>query len=279
MSKHIPVIIIILIFLMGLSVLLYPFVSDYYNTRSQSRVVESYYTAVAAMHEQDYSELFEAARVYNEKLQSKQNRFILSEREAEVYNSLLSFATGGIMGALEIDVINVKLPIYHGTNEAVLQIGIGHFEGTSLPVGGKGTHTVITGHRGLPSSTLLTNLDRLESGDTFSLRILNKTLWYRVDRILIAEPEDMSGLEIDPEMDYCTLITCTPYGINSHRLLVRGRRLEDPQTAEQITIRNEAGKTNVIKIMPAVLIPALLILIVIKLIRFLIKNHKRRKPL
>jgi len=271
----------IVFFLIGLSVLLYPLVSDYINSRNQSRVVENYFSNLQNLSEQDYAELFDAAHEYNRLLRRKNNRFVFSGEELEQYYSLLNPNANRVMGVLEIDLINVRLPIYHSTDEGALQIGTGHLEGTSLPVGGIGTHSVITGHRGLPSSTLLSNLDGLVKGDTFVLRILNETLTYMVDRILIVEPHDTSSLAIDPDMDYCTLITCTPYGINSHRLLVRGYRtdnIEPGAAPPKRTVVTEASRFNITRVALIFLSPLLIILPVFLFIRCR-KIYERRNRL
>ena len=227
MKKHLASIAIILSFALGLALLLYPYIADRFNAHSQSRAVASHRNAVRKMDSQDLTEYWEAARNYNKELLSKESRFVFSDEDRSEYQSLLNASGSGIMGILEIAAIGVRLPIYHGTSEAVLQLGIGHFEGSSLPVGGSGTHCAVTGHRGLPASTLLTKLDRVVPGDTFALQILDEYLWYQVDQINVVSPEDLSNLEIDPNMDYCTIITCTPYGINSQRLLVRGIRVDE----------------------------------------------------
>ena len=279
MKKHLFTIIIILIFLTGLSILLYPTVASYINAGRQSRAVASYHEAVSKLDERDYSDLLAAARAYNEALRDNPNRFHFSREDMSEYKSLLNFATGGVMGTIEIDSIGVKLPIYHGTSEAVLQIGAGHLEGTSLPVGGLGTHTGISGHRGLPSSILLTNIDRLVIGDIFLLRVLNEKLYYQVDQILVVDPQDMEAMAIEPGMDYCTLITCTPYGINSHRMLVRGGRVEGSQdVAGALKVQAEAEKISAISMVFIVLIPATAITLIIQAIRLLI-NRGRRKSL
>ena len=281
MRKNFVTIAIILIFLVGLSVLLYPYVADFINSRNQSKAVASYREAVSNMSEQDLSGLREAALEYNMSLSKKPDRFSPSEDEHMEYNSLLNVTTSGIMGTLEIEAIDVSLPIYHGTSEGVLQVGIGHFEGSSLPIGGIGTHAVITGHRGLPSSTLLTNLDRMEIGDSFVLRVLNETLWYQVDQILVVEPHDLSALGMAPDKDYCTLITCTPYGINSHRMLVRGFRVDAPEpntsTAPQTSVRAEANRVNAVLPLTVVLAPITVILVSYKVIRFKIRKKKGTK--
>jgi len=224
MKKKITTIIILLIFLVGLSVLLYPTVADYFNSFAQSRVVAQHYKDLETLNEEDFEDLFEAARAYNDTLTKKPNRLVMSPAEMDEYMELLNPFGYGVMGTLIIDIINVKLPIYHGTSEGVLQIGAGHLEGSSLPIGGVGTHAVVTGHRGLPSSMLLTKLDRMIIGDIFVLHILNEVLTYRIDQIVVVEPNQMEELAIKADQDYCTLITCTPYGINTHRMLLRGTR-------------------------------------------------------
>jgi len=255
-QKNLVTIIIGLAFLVGLSVFLYPTVASYYNSFTQSRVVARYYEDVGKLNVQDFSELFAEARAYNEKLAKKSDRFNLTAADLDEYHSLLNFATGGVMGTLIIRSINVKLPVYHGTSEGVLQIGVGHLEGTSLPVGGIGTHAVLTGHRGLPSSILLTNMDRMKVGDTFILHILNEILTYKVDQIIIVEPHEMDALAIDPDKDYCTLITCTPYAINSHRMLVRGHRIEN----ERIEVSFEADKADSRAVALVIILPLLIVL-------------------
>ena len=226
MKRVLTIALFVLIFLIGFAVLIYPAVSDYYNSLRHIRAVDEYFKAVGALSEKDYTEILIAANAYNERLLHNPNRFTMTDEEMVEYRSLLNPSGKDIIGTLEIEVIDINLPIYHGTNESVLQIGLGHLEGSSLPVGGIGTHAVITGHRGLPSSSLLTNLDRMILGDTFKIKVLNENLFYRVDQIKIVKPHETSALAIDKSKDYCTIITCTPYGINTHRLLVRGYRIE-----------------------------------------------------
>ncbi|MCL1816005.1 MAG: class C sortase [Clostridiales bacterium] len=225
MKKMLAPLIIVAIFLIGLSILLYPVVSDIINSRTQTRVVAQYYKDLDNLDESDYTKLLEAAYTYNKDLLTNNSRFKLSDEEKLEYFSMLDFTGIGVIGSLEIEAIKVNLPIYQDTTESVLQIGAGHLIGSSLPVGGVGTHSVITGHTGLPSSTLLTNLDKLVIGDIFSLQVLKDKLIYEIDQIIVVAPEDFSNLGIDIKEDYCTLLTCTPYGINSHRLLVRGCRI------------------------------------------------------
>ena len=219
-----------LVFVIGLCLLLYPTFSDRWNSFHQSKAISTYSDEVNNMNAEKYAQIWENAADYNASLLERNNGYYLPESQRDEYEELLNVSGSGIMGYIEIKKINCTLPIYHGTEESVLQVGVGHLEWTSLPVGGESTHCVLSGHRGLPSARLFTDLDRLGEGDTFVLRILNETLTYEVDRILVVEPEDVEPLLIEEGMDYCTLVTCTPYGINSHRLLVRGHRTENAVT-------------------------------------------------
>jgi sortase A len=230
-KKHVTTILLVVLLLTGVSLLLYPTVSDYWNSFHQSQAIAGYAETVTDIRQDRYEQLLQEAGEYNRTLLDKENRFLLTEEENEEYEELLNVTDTGIMGYVEIPKINVSLPIYHGTDEAVLQVAIGHLPGSSLPVGGTGTHCVISGHRGLASAKLFTNLDELETGDTFQIRVLNEVLTYEVDQIRIVEPEEISDLDIDPEMDYCTLVTCTPYRVNSHRLLVRGHRIANVESS------------------------------------------------
>ena len=211
--------------LAGLSLLLYPTLSDYWNSLHQSRAITQYAQEVTDLNAQRYAAMLESAHQYNQALLTKADRFEMSEAEQAEYAAQLDVSGTGIIGYIEIPEIKCSLPIYHGVDEAVLQIAVGHIAGTSLPVGGESTHCVLSGHRGLPSARLFPDLDRLEEGDLFMIRVLNETLTYEVDQIRIVEPQEMGELEIEEGKDYCTLITCTPYGVNSHRLLVRGHRV------------------------------------------------------
>lgn len=232
--------ILILVFLAGLSLLLYPTVSDYWNSLHQTRVISEYAEQVAELDDDRYEQLWLDAENYNRSLPEKTDRYRMSEREVEEYERLLNVSGNGVIGYIEIPAIGCSLPIYHGTDEAVLQVGVGHMEGTSLPTGGIGTHAVISGHRGLPSARLFTDLDRLMEGDTFTLYVLDETLTYEVDQIRIVEPQEMELLEIDPDEDYCTLVTCTPYGINTQRLLVRGHRAENAALTGTVRVTADA---------------------------------------
>lgn len=271
-KKNLSSIILVLIFIIGLSLLLYPSFSDYWNSFHQSRAIASYAQTVTTIDDDQYEKMWAQAQEYNTTLAKKQNRWVLSEEEYEEYEGLLNIGGTGIIGYIEIPTIKVSLPIYHGVDEAVLQIAVGHIEGSSLPVGGEGTHCVISGHRGLPSAKLFTNLDEMEEGDLFMMRVLDETLTYEVDQIRIVEPEDLSALEIEEGKDLCTLVTCTPYGINSHRLLVRGHRVENMESANSIRVTADAMQIDPVMVAPVIAVPILLIL----LIWLLVHYRKRR---
>lgn len=262
----ISTIILILIFFAGLSLLLYPTVSDYWNSLHQSRAITEYAGQVANLDNDQYDQLWADAEAYNQTLLTKADRYELSEEEQAEYESLLNVSGNGIIGYIEIPLIGCSLPIYHGTDEAVLQIAVGHIEGTSLPTGGNGTHCVLSGHRGLPSARLFTDLDQLDVGDDFILRVLDETLTYEVDRILIVEPYEMDGLAIEEDKDYCTLVTCTPYGINTHRLLVRGHRVENQEEARTVRVTADAMQIEPVIVAPLVAVPMLLILLIVLLL-------------
>lgn len=232
-----------LLFLAGLGILLYPTVSDRWNAYRQSKLISSYEEVVAQLAQEDYDELWAMAHAYNETLWTKADRYTLSDEERQEYDALLDVSGNGIMGYIEIPSIDCSLPVYHGTDEDVLQIAVGHLEGTSLPVGGEGTHCVLSGHRGLPSAKLFTNLDQVGEGDIFLLKILGDTLTYEIDQILTVLPEETEALDLVQGEDYCTLVTCTPYGVNSHRLLVRGKRIENLPQEEQSVQGTESSET------------------------------------
>lgn len=262
MKKHGSTILLIFIFIIGLSLLLYPSFSDWWNSFHQSRAIASYSEQVAQMDDDKYAEIWDAAWQYNQGLLDRPNVFILSDEQKLRYEQLLNVGDNGVMGYIEIPSIGVSLPIYHGTDAAVLQIAVGHLEWTSLPTGGGGTHCVLSGHRGLPSAKLFTNLDKLVVGDTYMLRILDEVLTYEVDQILIVEPDDTAALLIEEGKDLCTLVTCTPYGINSHRLLVRGHRVENAAEAKIIHITSDAIQIEPLLVAPIVAIPILLLLLI-----------------
>lgn len=226
MKKKLSTIFLIFIFLIGVSLLLYPAVSEYWNSRHQSQAIASYQEQVQNLETDRYEEIWNAAVAYNQDLQHRESAFFSNDAQKAEYENLLNVSGTGIMGYVEIPSIDVKLPIYHGTDHATLQVAVGHLEWSSLPVGGAGTHCVISGHRGLPSAKLFTNLDRMVEGDIFHLRVLDEVLTYQVDQILIVKPEELKPLLPEQGKDLCTLVTCTPYGINSHRLLIRGHRID-----------------------------------------------------
>lgn len=258
-------ILLVLILLAGLSLLLYPTVSDYWNSFHQSRVIATYAEQVAGLEEESCEQLRDEAAAYNRALIGKSERYFMTDAEREVYESLLNVSGNGIIGYIEIPEIKCSLPIYHGTDPSVLQIAVGHIEGSSLPVGGEGTHCVLSGHRGLPSARLFTDLDQLEEGDLFMLRVLDETLTYEVDQIRIVLPTELSDLEIEAGKDYCTLVTCTPYGINTHRLLVRGHRIENVEAAT-VYVTADAIQIEPLLVAPIVAIPILFVLLIILLL-------------
>ena len=266
MKKHGTTIILIIVFLVGLSLLLYPTFADWWNSVHQSRAVASYVEQVANIDEDQYQELWSAAWDYNCSLTERSNNFVLTDEQKVLYEQLLDVGGSGIMGYIEIPAIGVTLPIYHGTDEAVLQVAVGHLEWTSLPVGGESSHCVVSGHRGLPSAKLFTDLDQLAAGDVFIFRVLDEILTYEVDQILIVEPHETAPLMVEQGKDLCTMITCTPYGVNSHRLLVRGHRIENLE--ESVTIRVTADATQIepIIVAPMLAIPMLLVLFIILMI-------------
>ena len=249
-------------FLAGLSLLLYPSVSDYWNSLHQTRAIANYTEEVAVLDQELYQEMWDAAQSYNAALAERRNTYTLSDEQMREYESLLDLSGLGIMGYIEIPEIDCSLPVYHGTEESVLQIAVGHIEWTSLPVGVEGTHCVLSGHRGLPSAKLFTNLDKLEPGDVFLLRILDEVLTYEVDQILIVEPQDTSALQIVKGKDYCTLMTCTPYGVNTHRLLVRGHRIDNIEQAHSVRVTADAVQIEPTLVAPIVAIPILLLLLI-----------------
>lgn len=262
MKKHLSTILLIIIFLIGLSLLLYPTVSEYWNSFHQSRAISGYSEQVAEMDQETYDRLWSEARAYNQSLSGKSMNFTLNEQETKEYESLLNVTGNGMMGYIEIPSIKCSLPIFHGTDDLVLQTSIGHIPGTSLPVGGESTHSVLSGHRGLPSARLFTDLDKLSEGDVFMIRILDETLTYEVDQILIVEPDETEALQIEEGKDYCTLVTCTPYGINTHRLLVRGHRIANLDDALDMRVASEAIQVDALIVAAVVAVPLLLILLI-----------------
>ena len=260
MKKNKSTIILILVFFVGLSVMLYPTISDYINQLHQTRAVANYAADVDKLSDADYTAYFEAADAFNAQIAADPDALYFPDRFPS-YESTLDVTGTGIMGYITIEKISVELPIYHGTSDAVLQVAAGHLEGTSLPVGGASTHGVISAHRGLPSAKLFTNLDQLEEGDTFTITVLDRTLTYEVDNISIVLPTETDELKVVDDKDYVTLMTCTPYGINTHRLLVRGRRITTPDKLKHIRVTSDAIKIEPILTAPIMALPLLLVLL------------------
>ncbi len=273
MKKHLSSILLFLVFFIGLSLLLYPSFADWWNSFHSSRAVASYVEQVANMDDDQYQEIWSAAWDYNRSLIDRPNDYLLSDEQRQHYNTLLNVGSDGIMGYIEVPKLDIVYPVYHGTDEAILQIAIGHLDWTSMPVGGESSHCVVSGHRGLPSARLFTDLDQMEVGDTFLLRVLDEVLTYEVDQILIVEPHVTEDLLIVEGEDLCTLVTCTPYGINTHRMLVRGHRVE---SAKEIIVRRvtaDAVQIEPVIVAPFVATPILLIL----LVALMLPKPKRRK--
>lgn len=261
-KKDFSTIALIVVFFVGVSVLLYPTVSDYWNSLHQSQAIATYADSVENMDEQDYEKLWDAAVSYNQKLFQSGHGLGLKDEEKEEYNKLLDVSGTGIMSYIEIPKIKCSLPVYHGTDEGVLQIAVGHIEGSSLPVGGLNTHCVLSGHRGLPSAKLFSNLDKLEEGDIFMIRTLDQTLTYEVNQIRIVLPDEVEDLKIEEGKDLCTLVTCTPYGINTHRLLVRGHRVANQEEAEAVRVTADAMLVDNRIVAMCIAVPVLVLLLI-----------------
>ena len=274
MRKHASTMILILILAVGLSLMLYPSFSNWWNEAHQSRAIAAYSQEVSKLDENRYDELWQQAWEYNRSLVGRKNAYLLDDSQKAEYERLLDVSGMGIMGYIEIPSLKVSLPMYHGTEESVLQVAVGHLEWTSLPVGGESTHCVLSGHRGLPSAKLFTDLDRLVVGDRFRLGVLDQVLTYEVDQILIVEPQDTEALLIEEGKDLCTLVTCTPYGINTHRLLVRGHRVETEKDAKNVRVTSDAIQIEPYLVAPVVAAPILLVLLLGLLIPR--RRNKRR---
>ena len=272
-SGNASTIILVAIFFVGLCVLLYPTISDFWNEKRQSQAIINYDDLIVDLTPEDYSEFFEKADSYNKKIRNMSFPFMNHKSIADEYYSTLDINGDGMMGYITIEKIKVQLPIYHGTSDKVLNSAVGHVEGSTLPVGGKSTHAVLSAHRGLPSAKLFTNLDKLEIGDIFTIRILDRTITYQVDQIHIVLPHETDDLNIVPNEDYCTLVTCTPYGVNTHRMLVRGTRIENIEADKVINVTTQAYQIDPLIVTPAVAAPMLGLL----LIALLVKSHKTNK--
>lgn len=277
MRKSGSTILLVLILIAGVALIAYPSIANYWNSFHQSRAITSYSESVAQIDASVYDEIWNAADEYNTYLETKRNRFFMQEEEAEWYNNLLNVAGIGVIGYIEIEKLGVYLPIYHTTSEPVLQVAIGHIEGSSLPTGKVGTHVALSGHRGLPSATLFTNLDKLQETDTFTLNVLNRMFTFEVDQIRIVLPNELQDLNLDPEQTYCTLVTCTPYGINTHRLLVRGHLIDNPEDEVEIRIVADANQIEPLLVAPVVAAPILLLLLIILLISTSGRKNKRKE--
>lgn len=262
-----PVLFMTIGFLVGICVLLYPSFSSYWNSKTSSRVIDDYEEVLEELEVADYSDLFDAAHAYNQALYA--TSFPLTDyEEVPGYLDTLKIEGTAIMGYIQIDKINLELPLFHTTSDKVLNSGVGHLEGSSLPVGGPSTHSVLSAHRGLPSAKLFTDLDRLEPGDTFTITILDQVLTYQVDKVKVIQPNEVDDLLIKEGKDYCTLLTCTPYGINTHRLLVRGIRIETIEEKPMIYVANEAFRIEPLLVTPAVAAPMLLIFLVHLMVKY-----------
>ena len=269
---------LVAIFFVGLSVLLYPTISDFWNEKRQSQAIINYDDLIVDLTPEDYSDLFAEADTYNGKIRNMAYPFLNHKNIEEEYYKTLDINGDGMMGYITIQKIKVQLPIYHGTSDKVLNSAVGHVEGSSLPVGGKSTHAILSAHRGLPSAKLFTNLDKLEEGDIFTIRILDRTITYQVDQVLIVLPHETDSLNIVPGKDFCTLVTCTPYGINTHRMLVRGKRIEKIEEDKVINVITEAYQIDPLLVTPAVAAPMLGILLIILLVKSNKgKNKKKAK--
>lgn len=260
MQNRKSTIILLVSFFIGLSVLLYPSISSYWNSKTQSKAIYDYESILASYKPEDYTAIFDAANDYNNRLLSLEEP-LLDYPALDDYHQILNVSGNGMIGYVTIPKINQELPVYHGTSDSVLSFAVGHFEGTSMPVGGDSTHSVVSAHRGLPTAVLFTYLDRMEIGDTFYFTILDRTITYEVDQIRIVEPDDTSLIQIVGGKDYCTLLTCTPYGINTQRLLVRGHQVDTSQM-RNIYIANEAYRIEPLVVMPIVALPIILVLLI-----------------
>ena len=270
-KKNLVTLLLAIVALVGVGLIAYPTFSDYWNSFRQTRAVSGYNRALSKMDDDAFDDMFESAQAYNEKLGSIM--WELSDEEIAEYESELDVTSTGVMCYIDIPKLDLVLPIYHGVSEAVLQVAVGHIPGTSLPVGGESTNSVLSGHRGLPSAKLFSDLDKMTEGDTWTINVLNRTLTYEVDQIRIVEPDDLSSLTITPGEDYCTLVTCTPYGINSHRLLVRGHRVANAQGSAEVVA--DAIQVDPNQIAPLVAGPIVIILFL--LIMLLPAKKKKKK--
>ena len=274
MKKHLSTILLVLMFLIGLSVLLYPAVSNAWNSRVQTKAITNYESVLGEMEQEDYSAFFEQAIAFNQKL-AEMDEPISHAKSLKEYWDMLKLSGTDIMGYVAIEKIKVEIPIYHGTEDAVLAAGVGHLEGTSLPIGGPSTHCALSAHRGLPSAKLFSDLDKLDTGDTFTITVLDQLITYEIDQIRIVLPHELENLKIEEGKDYCTLVTCTPYGINTHRLLVRGHRIDNLVERPKIHVKNDAMMVNPLVVAPIVAVPVLIIALMLMSIGHRIKKKRK----
>lgn len=266
-------ILLVLMLFIGVSIMIYPAISRFWNSKTQSRIVNNYQDTINSLGEDEFKEIFEEAEKYNSELYKLNDAFYEYKQLTE-YNNLLNVSSIGVMGYITIEKLNLELPIYHGTSSDILNVACGHIEGSSLPTGGNNTHCVLSAHRGLPRAKLFSDLDKMECGDIFIITVLNRTLTYQVDQITVVNPDDISDLAIKEGQDYCTLLTCTPYGINSHRLLVRGARIENARPIMYVT--SDAYQIDSLVATPVVAAPILLVLLIVLLVKY---RDKGSKPL
>ena len=271
-NKKIGIILVLMLFV-GVCGLLYPSVSQYWNSKTQTRAVENYREILDSLKPEDYDAYFQEAERYNTEL-SDLTAPLADYRKVKGYNSILNISGNGIMGYVSVPKLGVELPIYHGISAEVLNVACGHLEGTSFPIGGESTHCVISAHRGLPHAKLFTELDKMEKGDTFTITVLNRTVTYQVDQIKVVRPNETDDIQIVAGEDLCTLLTCTPYGVNSHRLLVRGMRIEN--AAPVLHVTSNAYRIDSLVATPVVAAPILLILLIVLMIKY---RDKGSKPL
>jgi len=263
--------ILILALLIGLSLLLYPTAANWWNELHQATAITLYSEKVSAIDAETYKRLMAEAAAYNGSLLTNELRWYPTESETEAYKAILNVDPSLVMGRIDIPSIDVSLPVYHTVEEPVLQRGVGHLEGSSLPIGEEGTHCVLTGHRGLPSALLFTHLDKVTVGDVFTLTMLDEVLSYEVDRILIVEPQEVASLAIEEGADLCTLVTCTPYAVNSHRLLVRGHRVTN-KAIHEVRVSSDAAQ-----IAPTIIAPFIALLLLLLLLAWLLFTTRRRR--
>lgn len=276
-KKRLSKVIIILVIIAGLSLMLYPTVSNYVNSYGYHKAIRDYNDKVTELDEDNYASVLEQARAYNAALaQGGGALTTLNDEKRRLYESLLDITGTGIMGYIDIPVIDVSLPIYHGTDDAVLQSGVGHIEGSSLPIGGESTYTILSGHRGLPSARLFTDIDQLKVKDTFAIHVLNEMMTYEVDDIKTVLPEEVGNIRIEAGKDYCTLMTCTPYGVNTHRLLVRGHRIENPPEDEQSEQQNAVLGKHKLEWYIYLIVPVAVIIIILLVSIIAIRKRKNK---